>query len=224
MRAKKLHFSVLYERLRASFGHQNWWPGETRDEIMIGAILTQQSTWTNVEKAIANLRRHKLLNLKRISGVDKARLQRLIYSTGFYRQKADRLRGFAYYVFSNYGSIDQMFSQRKEELRNELLSINGIGKETADSIMLYAANKNVFVIDAYTKRIMSRIYGFDEDIDYDKLQSIITSSIKPDVELYKDFHAQFVELGKNYCKPRPICSGCPVRENCSYGSANGKGA
>jgi endonuclease III related protein len=219
MRAKKLELGALYKKLRGSFGFLDWWPGETRDEVVVGAILTQQASWTNVEKAISRMKEENALGLRKISKMDKKRLERLVYPTGFYRQKAKRLKGFASYVYQNYKGIDQMFGKDADELRKELLSLDGIGKETADSIMLYAAGKRIFVIDAYTKRIMSRIYGIDEGMEYDKLQRLIASSIKGDVDLYKDFHAQFVELGKNYCKTKPVCLECPVRQNCSYGAS-----
>lgn len=127
------------------------------------------------------------------------------------------------YISKNYGSLEQMLKNRPKDLRNELLSLNGIGKETADSIILYAAGKRIFVIDAYTKRIMSRIYGTDPEMEYDNLQTLITGSIKADTTLYKDFHAQFVELGKNYCKTKPLCGECPVKMHCRYYSKSKNG-
>ena len=187
-----------------------WWPGDTPDEIIIGAILTQQASWKNAEKAISNLREAGLLSLAKIRSERLSALQKQIKPSGFYRQKAGRLKSFSKHLFSNYGSLDEMFEMRLPELRAELLSINGIGNETADSILLYAACRKVFVVDAYTKRIMSRIYGTDEGIDYCKLQAFISSKIDSSLELYQDFHAQFVELGKNYCKTKPLCNGCPV--------------
>ncbi len=216
-----LRIPELYSKLKSAFGYRGWWPAETRDEIIIGAILTQQTSWKNVEKAISNLRDEGLLDLRKISAASTPRLERCIRPSGFYRQKAGRLKGFARHVFSNYSSLDEMFSKGAGELREELLSINGIGKETADSISLYAAGKLMFVIDAYTKRILSRVYGSDQRIAYDELRFNISGSIPDDLELYKDFHAQFVELGKRYCKTKPLCNECPVKSYCRYQSSNG---
>lgn len=213
---KKANYLVLYKKLRSRFGHLGWWPGETRDEIMIGAILTQQTQWRNVELAIGNLKKARLIRLSRLKDAGRGEVERLVRPSGFYRQKAARLIGFARHIYSNYNSIDEFFSRGPAELRKELLSINGIGEETADSIALYAAGKPLFVIDAYTKRIMSRVYGTPQDIKYGNLQSLIVRSIKPDIELYKDFHAQLVELGKRHCRTTPICEGCPANGICAY--------
>ncbi len=201
--------------MRSRFGFLNWWPGETTDEIVIGAILTQQASWKNVEKAISNLKAAGCLNMRRISKLNTASLEGYIRPSGFFRQKARRLKCFANYVRSNHGSLDRMFKEPLQELREELLSINGIGEETADSILLYAAGKRIFVIDSYTKRIMSRMYGGGE-LEYGELQLRISSSIENNIGLYKDFHAQFVELGKNYCKTKPLCNKCPVKSYCLY--------
>ncbi len=213
---EELSYPELYKRLRASFGHLGWWPGETRDEIVIGAILTQQTSWKNVERAIDGLRSEGLVDLKRISATNVKVIERAIRPSGFYRQKARRLKGIATYLCRNYGTLDRLFRKDAIALRKELLSLNGIGKETADSIILYAAEKPIFVIDAYTRRIMSRAYGTDPEIDYDALQVMITSGIRKNLGLYKDFHAQFVELGKANCRTRPICAGCPISEYCRY--------
>jgi endonuclease-3 related protein len=213
---KALPFPELYTKLRVRFGYLDWWPGETKDEIIIGAILTQQASWKNVEKAISNLKAADCLDLKRISGMRINALEKHIRPSGFYKQKAARLKGFARYVSSNYPSLDEMLSKGAGELREELLSMKGVGRETADSIILYAAGEPMFVIDAYTKRITSRIYGSDPNIEYDELRFAISASIPDDLELYKDFHAQFVELGKNYCKTKPLCNDCPVKSYCQY--------
>ncbi len=213
---------MLYRKLLRRFGNLDWWPGETQDEIIIGAILTQQASWKNVEKAIANLRAAGCLDFRKIDKMDKEQLEECIRPSGFYRQKASRLKGFAKHLFSRYGSLGELLSKEAGPLREELLAISGIGKETADSIILYAAGKPVFVIDAYTKRIMSRVYGSAEDIDYDELRSGISYSIPIDLELYKDFHAQFVELGKRYCRTKPLCNGCPVKSYCRYYASNSR--
>ncbi len=216
-----LRLPELYSNLRKHFGHQGWWPAQTRDEIIIGAILTQQTSWKNVEKAITNLKGEGLIDLESIRKARAHSIERCIRPSGFYRQKAAHLKNFAEYVHSNYKSIDTMLSKDSGELREELLSIRGIGKETADSIMLYAAGKHMFVIDAYTRRITSRIYDSDPKIPYDELRFDISGSIPEDLDMYKDFHAQFVELGKNYCKTKPLCNECPVKSYCHYNSKNG---
>lgn len=213
---KALPFPELYTKLRDRFGYLDWWPGETNDEIIIGAILTQQASWKNVEKAISNLKAANCLDLKKISRMRISSLEKHIRPSGFYKQKAARLKGFARYVYSKYPSLDDMLSKDAGELREELLSTKGIGRETADSIILYTAGKLMFVVDAYTKRITSRIYGSDPDIEYDELRFNISASIPDDLELYKDFHAQFVELGKRYCKTKPLCNDCPVKSYCQY--------
>ena len=209
-------FSSLYRALRRRFGFLNWWPGETKDEIVIGSILTQQTSWANVEKAICNLKSAKMLSIAAISKADLSTLQKLVRPSGFYRQKALRLKGFARYVMKKHGSLEGMLSQDIKTLRDELLGINGIGKETADSIILYAAEKPIFVIDAYTIRIVERVFGIS--LGYDELQEKIERSIDSNVELYKDFHAQFVELGKHYCKTKPVCTSCPLNKQCATGN------
>jgi endonuclease-3 related protein len=209
---------VLYRRLRSHFGFLDWWPGETKTEIVVGAILTQNTAWKNVEKAIKRLKERGLLSEEKIANSSLKEIEEAIKPSGFYKQKAYRLRNLFKYIKGEYGSLGSFFNKSKDELREELLSLNGIGKETADSIILYAAEKPTFVIDAYTRRIMSRIYGINEDIDYDELKSYFEKSLKPELELYKDFHAQFVELAKNYCKKEPLCAQCPIKDICQYGS------
>ena len=216
MESKKLEISELYEELRDNFGFLNWWPGETPDEIIIGAILTQQTSWRNVEKALENLRHAKALELRKISGLGQQRLEKLIRPSGFYRQKARRLKALARHIYNNYPSVGKFLNKDTGELRKELLEQNGVGKETADSILLYAAGKKVFVIDAYTKRIMHRVYGTEEGIKYDELQERVSGAIKSDLRLYKDLHAQLVRLGKEYCNTRPRCNSCPIRGRCNY--------
>ncbi|MEM0148940.1 MAG: endonuclease III domain-containing protein [Candidatus Micrarchaeaceae archaeon] len=214
-------FYRLYKILRGHFGFLNWWPGETKDEIVIGAILTQQTSWKNVEKAISNLKKYGALSIEKIAAMRLKRLEELIRPSGFYRQKAARLLEFSKYVTKKHGSLQLMLKTPLEDLRKELLSLKGIGPETADSIILYAAEKPIFVIDAYTKRIANRVFGIG-DADYSSLQELIENSIKKDIELYKDFHAQFVELGKNFCKKNPICESCPANGICTYYAKNSR--
>ncbi|MDE1856844.1 MAG: endonuclease [Candidatus Micrarchaeota archaeon] len=206
----------LYARLRERFGYLDWWPGDTADEIVIGAVLTQQTAWTNVEKAIANLKRERLLSIAAISRAKVQRLERCVRPSGYYRQKARRLKGISARIMDEYGSLDGLLSLPGTELRKTLLGFHGIGKETADSIVLYAANKMAFVVDAYTIRAMSRIYGMDSGTKYDDMQRYFTDRLRPSIRLYKDMHAQFVELGKNYCRTRPLCADCPANRICAY--------
>ena len=216
MPGRKPDVARIYSRLRNRFGLLGWWHG-TREEIVIGAMLTQQTSWNNVEKAMANLKKADKLGLKAIAHTDTRTLERLVRPSGFYRQKGKRLKHISSYICRNYSDIDMFFNKDADSLRKELLSLNGIGNETADSIALYAAGKPLFVIDAYTRRVMHRIDpGVPEDIDYDSLREYFQENLKADVNLYRDFHAQFVELGKRHCKAKPVCAGCPLGVMCTY--------
>ena len=206
----------LYNLMRSRFGFLNWWPGDTEDDIFIGAILTQQTTWSNVEKAISNLRESQALSVSALSGMEAAEIERLVKPSGYYRQKANRLKSLSSTIISEHGSLDGLLSLSPKALRETLIKMKGIGPETADSIMLYAAGKPSFVIDAYTKRIMHRIFGTPLSIDYDSLKAVFESALPKKLELYKDFHAQFVELGKRYCKTKPECGECPAALLCLY--------
>ena len=213
-----LELEELYKKLRDNFGYLNWWPGDTKVEIVVGAILTQNTAWKNVEKAIKNLKERKMLSLERLASTELRELEDAIRPSGFYKQKAKRLSNLFKYIKANYSTLERFFDKDKNELRNELLNLNGIGNETADSIVLYAAEKPTFVIDTYTRRIMNRVYGIDEEIEYNKLKEYFESRLRQDLELYKDFHAQFVELGKRFCKKKPLCDECPIRDYCRYAS------
>ncbi|MDE1825471.1 MAG: endonuclease [Candidatus Micrarchaeota archaeon] len=207
---------ALYYRLRAEYGFLDWWPADTKTEVIVGAILVQNTSWNNAQKAIANLKGARMLNPQRLSGAKLGRLEELIRPSGFYRRKALRLKQVFVHIRKKYLTLHRFLSQDKVSLRNELLLQSGIGKETADSIVLYAAEKPAFVVDAYTKRIMGRVYGTNERMGYDELQSSIQSAIPEDVLLYKDFHAQFVEHAKKYCKKKPLCPNCPLSCICAY--------
>ena len=207
----------IYEMLEVHFGFLDWWPGESKLEIIAGAILTQQTSWKNVEKAIKNMKARNMMSFGLLLNADIKDIEDAVKPSGFYRQKAKRLRDFLAYIRENHSTIKNFLSKDAMELRKELLSINGIGKETADSIVLYAAEKPIFVIDAYTKRAIKRIYGMENEMEYDELQDCIMKKIPKNLELYKDFHAQFVELCKNYCKKsNPLCTECPLRKVCNY--------
>ncbi len=213
------NLEIIYKLLRKRFGFLNWWPGDSDFEVLVGAILTQQTSWKNVEKAIANLKAADMLNISKISKCEIDYLQQLVHPAGFYRQKASRLKEICSLIIDRYGNLGNFLSLDADDLRQSLLSMKGIGRETADSIILYASGQPIFVIDAYTRRILGRVYGLEEDyksMSYDELQRHIESKIKRDLELYQDFHAQIVQLGKDYCLNKPICKECPLNEICSY--------
>jgi len=217
---KGLRLLELYGLLKSRFGFQNWWPGETPFEIMVGAILTQNTSWQNVEKAIGNLKSENLLSPERIYNVSSERLAELIKSSGYYNQKAKKLKNFVEFLKENFSfKIENMKKLNLYKLREMLLNVNGIGKETADSILLYALSKKIFVVDAYTKRILKRLLFLnDENCEYDDVRFLIEKEIPKKLSLYKDFHAQFVMLGKNHCKKtKPLCDVCPVAKYCQYG-------
>jgi endonuclease III related protein len=189
-----------------------WWPARTRFEVIIGAILTQNTAWTNVERAIANLRRARLLTPAAIEQVSSARLARLVRPSGYFRQKAKKLKAFVRFLRERHGgSLAAMFRVPTAELRRQLLAVHGIGPETADSILLYAGNHPVFVVDAYTHRILGRHQITDGKPDYESVRSLMEANLPRDVNLYNEFHALIVNVGKNWCrKSRPRCEECPL--------------
>ncbi len=203
-----------YDRLFAVLGPQHWWPGETPFEILVGAVLTQNTNWRNVEKAIDNLRENDLLDPHALYNVPVEELEELIRPAGYFRVKAKRLRSVIGHVVRHYdGSLDAMFSQSLSSLREELLEINGVGPETADSILLYAGGKNIFVVDAYTHRIFSRHGWIDFDADYHQIQDYAMSTLPDDVQLFNEYHALIVNVGKNFCKKaKPLCAECPLEK------------
>ncbi|MCA1960416.1 MAG: endonuclease III domain-containing protein [Desulfomonile sp.] len=204
-------FMNMYATMRGAFGHRNWWPGDTPFEVCVGAVLTQNTSWKNVAKAIANLANHGALDPFTLCKMPLDELAELIRPSGYYNVKARRLRNFIVLLVEKYGGdLDALFSLPVTDLREELLSVRGIGKETADSIILYAAHKPIFVVDAYTKRVLVRHGLVDEDADYDAMQELFHFHLPPDVALYNDFHAQFVAVGHHYCKKEPRCRQCPL--------------
>ncbi len=210
----ELVFRLLYER----FGPRHWWPAGSPFEVVIGAILTQGVAWRNVEKAIENLKKNGLLNPQGLKEVEVGRLESLIRPSGYFRVKARKLKAFVEYLWANYaGDLDLMFAEPWEKLRSELLSIFGIGPETADAILLYAGHKPVFVVDAYTKRVFARLGYLDEKIGYHDLQCFFTSVLPQDVGLFNEFHAQIDHLANTICRKRePRCSECPLRGICAH--------
>lgn len=200
----------IYEVLYKSFGPQHWWPGDTPFEIMIGAILTQNTNWRNVSKAIDNVKKAGLLDPKKLLKHQRM-IPKLIRPSGFYKLKSRRLIAFLKYFIDNYnGEVSRMNKKRIIVMRNELLSLPGIGYETADSILLYANTRPVFVIDAYTRRIFSRHRMFEYNQPYDEIRHIFESNLPRSVKLYNEYHALIVKLGKEYCKKNePLCNTCP---------------
>lgn len=201
-----------YQKLFNVFGSQSWWPGETQFEIIVGAILTQNTAWTNVEKAIKNLKNAKVLTPKRMHDLSQGELAKLIKPAGYFNIKAKRLKHFLNYLFDEYsGRLDRLFKKRTDFLRKELLAVNGIGPETADSILLYAGRHPVFVVDGYTKRIFSRHMLVDKDADYDEIQMVFMKKLSHDVQIFNEYHALIVKVGKDFCKTRnPLCRKCPL--------------
>lgn len=202
-----------YEAMSGALGPMRWWPARTPFEVIVGAILTQSTAWGNVERAIANLRAARLLTPAAMGRVRVARLAELVRPSGYFRQKAQKLKAFVRFLQRGYGgSLKRMFATPTAELREKLLAVHGIGPETADSILLYAGNHPVFVVDAYTHRIFGRHGITDGKPDYEKVRAFIESAIPRQVELFNEFHALIVNTGKNWCrKSAPRCDGCPLR-------------
>ncbi|HEC89407.1 MAG TPA: endonuclease [Thermoplasmatales archaeon] len=223
----------LYRKLLAKLGPQGWWPfdeeyhrinnSDARFEIIVGAILTQNTAWENVKKAIDNLKKERLLSIDGINKVKLEFLEELIRPSGYYHQKAIRLKNLASYLVENYNSnLDVLFEKELYDLRRELLELKGIGRETADSILLYAGSKPIFVVDAYTMRLCNHIPLYISD-SYDDVQRFFQDNLKSFfkdeeklVDVYKELHALIVYLGKTWCRVKPICNTCPIREDCNY--------
>jgi len=201
-----------YDALFAAHGPQDWWPGRTAFEVIVGAILTQNTSWTNVEIAIRNLRREKLLTARAIETVSFPRLARLIRSSGYFRQKAKKLKYFVRFLRSEYGgSVKKMFDTPTLVLREKLLAVHGIGPETADSILLYAGEHPVFVVDAYTRRLLERHQLATAAQRYDEIRELFERNLSGDAALYNEYHALIVRTGKEYCRTRnPRCNECPL--------------
>lgn len=230
---------TLFDILYSYYGPQGWWPVTqgnlhpiyrknyfgplTEDEcfeIAIGAVLTQNVSWKNVERCIINLKKADLLTPQRIASIPIAELEALIIPSGYYRQKAQRLKELAHWIISNGGSFKSIFRAEPSKIREGLLSIKGIGKETADSILLYAGYFPYFVIDAYTKRLFKRLYHRDIT-DYDKLQDIFHSNVPRNFKIYNEFHALIVEHSKRFCRKLPNCHECPLKKRCLEGKRYG---
>ncbi len=203
----------IYQTMLNTLGPQQWWPGETPFEVVIGAILTQNTNWSNVEKAIRNLKAADRLSPSGIYELSTIELAQLIRPSGFFNVKAKRVKTFINWLFSRYeGDLSRMFRQDLQTLRDELLSVKGIGPETADSILLYAGNMPTFVVDAYTHRIFSRHGFISEESTYDEMKAFFEENLPKDVRLFNEYHALLVQIGKRYCKPKKACEPCPLKD------------
>jgi len=205
--------SNAYNRLYSEFGPQHWWPADSAFEVVVGAILTQNTTWSNVEKAIAQLRQQKLLTPNRLRNTNLSELGKLIRPCGYYNVKAKRLKNFLEFLFVDFkGRLPLLFSLSRPRLREKLLKVNGIGPETADSILLYAAEKPVFVVDAYTRRFLTRHRLIKPSADYQKIQRLFEDHLPRRIKLFNEYHALIVRLGKEFCRSRPLCNRCPLKK------------
>ncbi|MEQ8786666.1 MAG: endonuclease III domain-containing protein [Pirellulaceae bacterium] len=200
-----------YQRLLAAYGPQHWWPGDSPFEIVVGAVLTQNTAWKNVELAIENLRENALLEPRAMFALDVGELAELIRPSGYYRLKAQRLRNLLRVIVEDFdGSLEEMLAQPLDELREQLLRVNGIGPETADSILLYAAAKPTFVVDAYSARVLKRHGWIEPEADYYAIKECFEQQVPADVGLYNEYHALIVRVGKAHCGKKPNCEACPL--------------
>ncbi len=203
----------VYDRLWETYGPQHWWPGDGPFEVVVGAVLVQNTSWKNVERAIQNLRQADLLEPRRLARTPLPELEELIRPAGYFRIKARRLRNLLNLIVRQYGgSLERMFSRPMDILREELLSVQGIGPETANSILLYAGNFPTFVVDTYTHRVLARHGWIDFDADYDEIKGYFEGELSPDPQLFNEYHALLVRVGHLHCRRKPKCRGCPLEE------------
>lgn len=224
--------TYIYKTLYKKFGKQNWWPvdkeyhkknlSDFRFEIIVGSILTQNTSWSNVEKAIMNLKKNNMLNIQNLIDADFDYLTEIIKPSGFFNQKTKRLLTISNFLKNNFNSnLNKFFNREKRLIRNQLLSLNGIGPETADSIILYAGSKPIFVVDSYTKRLCERI-PLKTKLFYDDIQNFFEKDLNKNfkneelVNIYNEFHALIVKLAKDNCKKKPNCDNCPLKEQCEF--------
>ena len=213
----------IYQRLLGRFGPQHWWPADEPFEVIVGAILTQSAAWGNVEKAIVNLRGVGALSPRALRELPRPKLAALIHPCGYYNAKALKLKAFALWLGNHYDDdLDRLFALDADDLRQQLLAVHGVGPETADSIILYAAGKPVFVIDAYTRRIISRLGLAPEKESYAAYQRFFMDNLPSDAKLFNEYHALLVCLGKNVCRRQPLCAECCLGDICQfYGNLDG---
>lgn len=212
-RAHRENIRLIFNRLLNAYGPQSWWPAESPTEVVIGAILTQNTAWTNVELAIANLKAANLVDWTRLRDIPETELAQLIRPAGTFRVKAQRLKAFVDHLWAKYsGSLEKMLDGPIESARTDLLSIHGIGPETADAILLYAGNRPSFVVDAYTKRILRRHFIIEPNATYDHVRDLFHQSLEPDVVTYNEYHALLVTLAKTHCRAKANCTNCPLAD------------
>lgn len=210
-------FLEIFDRLSERFGPLHWWPAETPCEVCVGAILTQNTAWTNVEKAITSLKQDEIMTPAAIRDIEPGRLAQLIRPAGYFNVKSRRLKDFIAWLFLHYGgSLERMFAGEWQTLRTELLQVRGIGPETADSILLYAGGKPTFVVDTYTRRLFHRLGLLPENAGYDETRVLFLKHLPSDVQLFNDYHALIVEQCKQFCRKKPLCSGCPLYNRCPF--------
>ena len=214
---KKQIISEIYTRLFACFSPQHWWPGDTPFEVMVGAILTQSASWHNVEIAIDSLKQAGMLSPKALRELPLAKLAGYVHSSGYYNAKAKKLKALVQWLGRYEDDIAKAFTGELDDKRNELLNIHGIGPETADSILLYAVGKPVFVIDAYSRRIIERIGIAPQKDNYTAYQRLFMSNLEQDARLFNEYHALLVKLGKDMCRKKPLCRLCCLKDVCTYG-------
>lgn len=202
----------VYRKLLDHYGPQNWWPAESPFEVIVGAVLTQNTSWKNVEKAIENLREESLLEPHKLHRLPVGELAEIIRPAGYYNVKARRLHNVVEYLVKRHaGRLDRMFETSLDTLREELLAIKGVGPETADSILLYAGQLPTFVVDAYTARVVMRHGWMEPEADYHQLKDFFESGLEREAPLFNEYHALIVRVGKDFCGPRPKCQGCPLK-------------
>ncbi|MDO8687051.1 MAG: endonuclease [Dehalococcoidales bacterium] len=216
-RATGKQLQDIYHRLIETYGPQHWWPAEEPFEVMVGAILTQSAAWVNVEKAIVNLKAAQALSPRAIRNLSLPEIATLIHPCGYYNAKARKLKALASWLEEYAGdNLSKLSATSPDQLRQQLLSVYGIGPETADSIILYATNKPIFVIDAYTRRIIDRLGLAPQPKSYTTYQSLFMDNLETDAGLFNEYHALLVRLGKNACRRRPLCRQCCLRSLCHF--------
>ncbi|KOY65403.1 endonuclease III domain-containing protein [Clostridium sporogenes] len=213
---ENLRLMEFYFPLLDNFGDQHWWPAETQFEVIVGAVLAQFTSWRNAAKAVNNLKEENLMDISELHKATLDQVKDLIHPAGYYNRKAQIIKNVLNYIVDNFdGNLEKMFKLEDNELRKGLLTIKGVGKETADSILLYSGNKNIFVVDAYTRRIFSRTGHIKGTEEYDQIQKLFVSNIPCDVKLYNQYHALIVKLGSDVClKRNPRCGECPINNLC----------
>lgn len=210
----------VYERLYEAYGPQRWWPGDSPFEVIVGAVLTQSAAWTNVEKALASLKAAGALTPEGMERLSEAELARLVRPAGYFNAKARKLKEFLATLRKAYGGdLDRMLAAPAGELRERLLATHGIGPETADSVLLYAAGRSAFVVDAYARRLLGRLGVEPQRDSYEAWQRMFEGALEPDAALFNEYHALIVRHGKERCRRKPLCEGCPLLMLCPFGQA-----